>query len=358
MNMFSAGIPQHIGLYCDHSRRNNTFLMLVNRSSLSRFAVPQTSAEWEQVLARYMTHIARVPVSTWQFVVRVILVFCLALSLGRLFWLVFPVPIIPAGSVAVATSSAPADTNNNAVNISQIKSLPVFGKVEAPKPQDQQQQQQQAAAVDTNVATTQLNLTLVGVVASSEETSSRAIIGSGDKQDVYAINDTLPVGNNVTLAKVMADRVIVNNNGQYESVWLYQADPNAAPISQASMSPAEQPIYPTGRPGFGGPEMQAPQDNGSSTVVEVSRNLSDVLAMSIHRENGKVVGYKIRPGRDAERFKAFGLQNDDVVTAINGTPLTDPTKIMEVYKSMGNTTSASLEIKRGGNVITVDVVLQ
>lgn len=333
--------------------------MLVNRSSLSRFAVPQTSAEWEQILARYMTQIAKVPVSTWQFLVRILLVCCLALSLGRLFWLVLPTPNIPAGAVTVSTSTAPVDTGGG-VNITQLKSIPVFGKVEAPQPQDPQQQQQQAAAVQTNVVTTQLNLTLVGVVASSEEASSRAIIGSGDKQDVYAINDTLPVGNNVTLVKVMPDRVIINNNGQYESVWLYQADPNAPPISQASMSPPadqQQAIYPSGRPGSGGPE-QGSQDNGNSPVAEVSRNLSDVLAMSIHRENGRVVGYKIRPGRDAERFKSFGLQNDDVVTAINGTPLTDPAKIMEVYKNMGNTTSANLEIKRGGSVINVDVVLQ
>ncbi len=331
--------------------------MLVNRSSLSRFAVPQTSAEWEQILARYMTSIAKVPVSTWQFLVRIVLVFCLALSLGRLFWLVFPVPVIPAGSVAVATSSAPVELNSGSVNISQIKSLPVFGKVEAPKQQDQQQQQ---AVVETKVVNSQLNITLVGVMASNEDSSARAIIGSGDKQEVYAVNDALPVGNNVTLAKVMPDRIIVNNNGQFESVWLYQADPNAPPISQASMAPVEpqQAIYPSGRPGFGGPEMQSPQDSGGPSVAEVSRNLSDVLAMSIYRENGRVVGYKIRPGRDAERFKSFGLQTDDVVTAINGMQLTDPAKIMEVYKNMGNTTSANLEIKRGGNVINVDVVLQ
>jgi general secretion pathway protein C len=90
----------------------------------------------------------------------------------------------------------------------------------------------------------------------------------------------------------------------------------------------------------------------------VSRNLSDVVAMSIYREGGQVVGYKIRPGRDAEKFKTLGLQTDDIVTAVNGMPLTNPAKIMEVYKSMGNTTSASLEIKRGGSVMTVDVVLQ
>jgi general secretion pathway protein C len=108
-----------------------------------------------------------------------------------------------------------------------------------------------------------------------------------------------------------------------------------------------------------GPEVQSPQERiGDPALAEVSRNLADVVSMSIHRENGQVVGYKIRPGRDAEKFKSVGLQADDIVTAINGTPLSNPAKIMEIYKNMGNTTSASLEIKRGGGVITVDVVLQ
>jgi general secretion pathway protein C len=227
--------------------------------------------------------------------------------------------------------------------------LTVFGKVEAPKPQDQA-----PAAIESKAVNTQLNLVLVGLMEGNDERSSRAIITSGDKQDVYAVNDPLPVGNNVTLSKVLNDRVIINNNGQYENLWLYSNDPNAPPISQMSMSPVaarpqptvSQQSFPTGRPSaIGG-------------LAEVSRNLSDVVAMSIHRENGQVIGYKIRPGRDVEKFKSAGLQADDVVTAINGMPLNNPAKIMEVYKNLGNTTAASLEIRRGGSVITVDVVLQ
>lgn len=330
--------------------------MLANRSSLSRFAVPQTSAEWEQILAKGIAVVAAVPLSTWQFLARLLLVLCLSISLARLFWLVFPVPNIPAAAVAIPTAVVSGDSGSPAVNISQLKSLTVFGKVEAPK-QDQQ------AAVESKAVNTQLNLILVGVMEGSDEQSSRAIITSGDKQDVYAVNDALPVGNNVTLSKVMSDRVIISNNGQYESLWLYQTDPNAPPISQVSMSPAIVPqpaVFPSGRPSTMGPEMQSPQDRGGDqpALAEVSRNLSDVVAMSIHRENGQVIGYKIRPGRDAEKFKSAGLQADDIVTAINGMPLNNPAKIMEVYKNMGNTTAASLEIKRGGSVITVDVVLQ
>jgi general secretion pathway protein C len=335
--------------------------MLVNRSSISRVALPQTSAEWEQVFARCVAAIAKVPLSTWQFLARFLLVLSLSISLARLFWLVFPTPAIPVATVAIPTAAVHADSNNSGVNIAQLKTLAIFGKAEAPK-------QEQPAVIETQATVTQLNLILVGLIVSSDENSARAMIASGDKQDLYAVNAPLPVGNNVTLSKIMNDRVIINNNGQYESLWLYQNDPNAPPISQASAPPvaAQQIIppqatpYPSGRPG---PEleMQSPQPDKGSTdpgVAEVSRNLSDVLAMSIQRENGQVIGYKIRPGRDAEKFKSLGLQTDDIVTAINGMPLTNPAKIMEVYKNMGNTTSASLEIKRGGSVITVDVVLQ
>jgi len=322
--------------------------------------MPQTSAEWEQLFARCTAAIAKVPLSNWQFLARFLLVLSLSISLARLFWLVFPMPAIPAATVAIPTAATYVDSNNSGVNIAQLKTLTVFGKA-APK-------QEQPAVIETQATVTQLNLILVGVIVSSDENSARAMIASGDKQDVYAVNAPLPVGNNVTLSKIMNDRVIINNNGQYESLLLYQDDPNAPAISQASapqtdvqqVVPVQTTPYPSGRPG---PEleMQSPsQDRGGndSGVTQVARNLSDVLAMSIQRENGQVIGYKIRPGRDAEKFKSLGLQTDDIVTAINGMPLTNPAKIMEVYKNMGNTTSASLEIKRGGSVITVDVVLQ
>lgn len=329
--------------------------MLVNRSSISRFAVPQTRADWEQVFARCLAILAKVPLSTWQFLVRVLLVLGLSLSLARLFWLVFPAPVIPAATIAITAPTTQVDNNTSSVNIAQLKTLAVFGKAEAPK-----QEQQQAAPIETQTVT-QLNLILVGVVVSSDENAARAIIASGDKQDVYAVNAPLPVGNNVSLSKVLSDRVIINNNGQYESLFLYQDDPNATPLVQSvprQQSVPQQIAPPDSSQSRPGPEMQSPSSGGDPAMAEVSRNLSDVLAMTIHRENNQVIGYKIRPGRDAEKFKALGLQTDDIVTAINGMPLTNPAKIMEVYKNMGNTTSASLEIKRGGSVITVDVVLQ
>lgn len=93
-------------------------------------------------------------------------------------------------------------------------------------------------------------------------------------------------------------------------------------------------------------------------MTEVSKTLADVVAMSIYREAGQVVGYKVRPGRNAEAFHALGLQADDIVIAVNGMQLSTPGKIMEIYKSMGSATSANLEIRRGGSTVNLDVMLK
>lgn len=333
--------------------------MSVDRSLISRFTPPQSSVDWELAFVRLSALPSRISLGRWQFLVRLLLVVSLSFSLARLFWLLLPVPAIPPAAVAIATVANHAGSDGKLVDIAQLKALHVFGKAaETPK------QDAAPAVIENQAVDTHLNLVLLGIVGSSDEKLARAIISSGDKQDVYSVGEALPVGNGVTLSKVLEDRVIINNNGQYESLWLYQNDPNAPSFSRQNTAPPPPPpsaqVMPPGRPGPMGPQMQSPEspEQTDPGMAAATRSLSDVVAMSIYRENGQVVGYKIRPGRDAEKFRALGLQTDDIVTAVNGMPLTNPAKIMEVYKNMGNTTSASLEIKRGGSVITVDVVLQ
>lgn len=332
--------------------------MSIERLSISRFAMSSNSAAWEQKLTRVSAWLDKVPLNRWQFLVRLLLIILLSFSLARLFWLVFPNPVIPPSAVMAPVVAAPLAGNGSTVDIAQLKSLAVFGKA-APVVQAQ------PTTPENEAVDSQLGLLLMGLVYSSEESLARAIITGGNSTDVYAVGNPLPVGNGVTLAKIMEDRVIVNNNGKFESVWLYQDNPNAPAISQSYTAPQRQaPAPAVAAPYSGAPAGSASDAGGGGGsdadrgVAEVSRNLSDVVAMSIYREGGKVVGYKIRPGRDAEKFKSLGLQSDDIVTSVNGMPLTNPAKIMEVYKNMGSTSSANLEILRNGNVITVDVVLQ
>lgn len=335
----------------------------------NRAAFAARGAQLEQQLNRLSSVLKAIPLHAWQWLLMFLLVLWVSQNLARLFWLVLPTPQIPPASVAViapATVMSGGDGAAGSININNLKSLTPFGSQAVVE--ETPTQEASTAGVENNASDTQLSLILRGVIASNNDAAARAIISSGDRNEVYAIGDKLPVGNNVTLAKVLDLRVILNNNGNFESLWLFKEDPNAPKIASAHYeAPAPAISSYTREGGYSQPPFQQqPQiysrnagvgaaDQGMSEAM--NKTLADVVAMSIHRENGQVVGYKIRPGRNAEMFSNLGLQTDDIVTAVNGVPLTSPGKIMEIYKNMSNATSANLEIKRGGSVINLDVVL-
>jgi general secretion pathway protein C len=343
-----------------------------DRSLSHRAAFEQHTAQLEVQLRRFFALLNRVSLQRWQWLVMLLLIIWLSHSLARLFWLVIPSPAIPPASLTlVAADVQPGQgTATEPVNITQITALAPFGDTaqEAPPPADVQPTTQ---GIEADAADTQLNLILRGVLGSNEEKAGRAIIASGERADVYAVGDTLPVGTNVTLAKVLDGRVIINNNGSFESLWLFKEDPNAPKLTTSFGTPqaGNEPALP--QSGYANPpyQQQPPLHVDKSPVADsprfgadpaaaASKTLADVVAMSIYREGGQVVGYKIRPGRNAEMFNSLGLQTDDIVTAVNGVPLSSPGKIMEIYKSMGSATSANLEIRRGGSTVNLDVMLK
>jgi general secretion pathway protein C len=300
--------------------------------------------------------LAKIPLDVWQRVVRVLLVVWLAYVLAQMIWMLVPKPTIPPAKVDMSVSSPQASmAQSNSIDIDKLKTATPFGDAAAAPAVDAQPE----VNIDTQQVTdTQLNLILRGLVYSNDEKVARAVIATNDKQEVFAVGDPIPVGNNVTLAKILADRVIINNNGRNESLWLFKDDPNAPKMTSFSAPPNpsidNQPMGARPPIAYTPPQSTAPAGND---IAQMGNTLSDVVAMSIHRENGQIVGYKIRPGRNAEMFNSLGLQPDDIVTAVNGMPLNNPGKIMEIYRSMGSATSANLQILRNGGTVNLDISL-
>lgn len=310
--------------------------------------------------------LAQVPLSIWRNLVRFLLVFWLAYSLAQVFWILFPSPSIPAArlnpdSFVIADSSSGTKA---AVDIARLKSLTPFGNPAAAAPAPE-------LAVDTTqAADTQLNLILKGLFYSNDENVARAVIATSDRQQVYSVGDTIPMGNKVTVAKILPDKVIISNNGKPETLWLFKDDPNAPRVSANYAAPQpmnrsideynnQPPVYyeESAQPVASTPVAPINSPEDQARISRMNTSLADVVSMSIHREGGNIVGYKIRPGRNAEMFNSLGLQTDDVVTAVNGMPLDNPGKIMEIYRNLGSATSANLEILRNGSRMNLDISL-
>ena len=296
---------------------------------------------------------ATLPIKRVQHILFALLGLWLIVVLVQLAMVIFSPAVEPAATnsgnstVAVSATDAPID-------IDKLKGLNLFGRAGT-----QAQPAVAAAPVDDvtiNAEKTKLNLSLEGIVHSPEGAGSIAVIVYQGKQDQYAIGDKLPVGNQVELAKVMTDHVILSNAGNYESLWLYD-DEKLARQSQSAV-----PQRKLNRPAV----TDKRADDTATDLAKDYRNrlyknpssLAEVLRISPAQKNGQMVGYRVSPGRDREQFSQLGFKTNDVVTSINGIELNEPAKALEIYKLMRTAKEATFIVDRNGQPVEVLVALE
>ena len=190
------------------------------------------------------------------------------------------------------------------------------------------------AAAAADAPETRLNLKLRGILAADPAEFSRAIISSGNEDKVYAIGATVPGG--ATVEAVLADRVLLRRDGRLETLRLPRESAEGS-ISYTEPESREEPM---------------PEDTGIAEMREEIVNdptrLAELVRYSPVLENGEIRGYRVYPARDRGRFAQLGLQPGDIVTAINGTPLSDPGQAMEMLNTLTDASNITLTIERNG----------
>jgi general secretion pathway protein C len=63
---------------------------------------------------------------------------------------------------------------------------------------------------------------------------------------------------------------------------------------------------------------------------------------------GKQRGFRVYPGRNRQAFTRIGLRPGDLVLAINGTPLDDPSRGQEIFNTLGSSSEAHVTVMRNG----------
>src|SRR5690606_8049414 len=170
------------------------------------------------------------------------------------------------------------------------------------------------------------------------------------KQQQFTIGEQLPASGKVVLAKVLADRAIIDNNGRYETLWLY--DPESAK-KLGELMPASAAAPAATQDLRGNSAVTSAVSGYREQLYQNPASLANLIQVSVQQD-----GFRIRPGSDPKTFAAMGLLTDDVVTAINGVPVNDPQKALELYNQMRTATEATLTIRRGGEDLVVNVSLQ
>ena len=185
---------------------------------------------------------------------------------------------------------------------------------------------------------TRLQLTLNGIVESDTEKNSRAVITFQGKQEQYALGDKLPVRGRVTLRRLLSDRVLIENSGKLEALYLFDKRKTASRVVSAPR--------PTAKPNSSSRTSIA--SNVRQKLLDNPSSLMDLIRISEARENGELIGYRLRPSRDKALFEKLGLKANDVVTAVDGLPMTNVTNGMRAFQTLRTTSEASFDIIRDG----------
>ena len=278
-------------------------------------------------------------------------------SLAALSWSLLPHAAVPEPAVILNPQGGGVVAAE--VDIEALVGRNLFGTAGSkPVAEIKPAEQPQAGAagslegIEKRARETRLSLKLQGIVASDDLTEARAIIEVQRQQQQYRVNDKLPVSGNVTLIKILPDRVVLNNGGEYELLMLFDSSAAIAvpltppgPVAQRKLDQRDN------------REITAMAEAYRRRLYSNPQSLSDVVKIAAVRDNGQLRGYRVSAGRDRKQFESLGFKSNDVVTGVNGVELTDPGKAVELYRIMRSAEEASFNVLRDGDEITLVVGL-
>lgn len=286
--------------------------------------------------------LGKVPNSTWRTLIFACALFWAVHSLGKAVWYLLPTPELPAPQVVATTAKAKAGGGSSAkVDIDSVIAMNLLGEFNAAPMEITGEPE----IVQETVPVTELNIKLQGIIAASDPSQSRAVIGPNEQnQKMYEVDEEIEGVRGVKIAEIFDLKVRLNNNGKMEDLWLYGEDGTDVAVS-GNYTP---------------PPVEEPKDGVDKREVKMSdiqqaRNIGDVVRFMVATENGKMIGYKVRPGRKRELFDQVGLQTDDIVVSVNGIEVNEPQKVREVYQALKNATEANLQVMRDGTTHSIQI---
>ncbi|HEX4910284.1 MAG TPA: type II secretion system protein GspC [Permianibacter sp.] len=288
-----------------------------------------------------------VPLRWWQRVLLLLALLWLLATLARASWRVYDAltwtpPPPPASAAAF---EAPVQ-----VDIEALVSAELFGSAEIVVPE-----QSVADAPDSTAS-----LKLLGVYAADNEQKASAIVEeTTGAQSVVFVGEPLPGGYG-SLKQVFADRIIIDRGGRLETL---RMEDLTGQLGDLSGPKEDEPV--------GKAEIRSIDKRRDAQVAQSLNDvrsklqtdpasLRDVLSIepSYDKGSGQLLGYRLGPGKDRKLFGRVGLQRNDLVTAINGVALDDPTRAMALLNDLNSAKELTLTLQRGGQQIDLQLPLQ
>lgn len=207
-----------------------------------------------------------------------------------------------------------------------------------------------------------LSLVLRGTFAGNDPKEGIAVIdNAGQGERAWRVGDEVLPG--VRLEAVHADRVVLSRDGAEETLALPR-DTRLAPADVVRPTPARV------RGGEAASATRAAAPSATSapssaapalTIDQVRRDpqafLSRVQVVPVLAD-GKLAGVRLSAGTDVALLEQVGLQQGDVVTAVNGMAVDSVDRGRQIMDSLGNANSVRVTVLRNGKPTEITVGLR
>lgn len=305
--------------YSYRTRHGYTVRELLNKAMLDRkdWLGSLEKLPWQSILLRSPQWLS------------LILVILIAQAAAEMTWLIFT----PAETYKTSISRGPASvTPSSQIRLNSVVNLHLFGEA----------QQIQAPVTDAPIDAPKTNLKLVlrGVFSHSDQDKAMAIIAdAAGKEKLYRKGGQVPGGATVHL--IYSDRVILQRNGQFETLNLPRDElPNQTAVVSRSPSRNERKERSVQAPDKLKEMRKMIKTNPQEIWKQV--RIEPVLA------NGKIKGYRLFH-QDAQLMRALGITKSDIITEVNGMSLDDPAALYELMGQFDTATDIRLTVERNGS---------
>jgi general secretion pathway protein C len=173
----------------------------------------------------------------------------------------------------------------------------------------------------------------------------------GNPEDVFKIGDTIE---GAEIIGIEPKRVVIRRNGNMEALTL------AIPKMKADL--ADRPVSSSG---FARSGIRRISDNervvSQQSLRQQLNNLPGLLQQARavpHTVNGQPQGFKVVEIQAGSVFEDLGLQRNDVIQSVNGTPIRSTEDALQAYRDLRTSDSFQVGLLRSGRSMTLNLSVQ
>jgi len=190
---------------------------------------------------------------------------------------------------------------------------------------------------------TTMQISLLGTIAGDEQ-SARAIIEDQQKkeQNLYRIGDTVQ---NAVVSRILRGKVVLRVNGRDEILTMEEKKKDTGRESGQKNRPSRR------------TEVTRPATTRNSItldrqeITESLDNIGDILSqvrVEPYMQGGKAAGLQVSDISPGSIFASMGLEDGDVVQAVNNRQIKSPDDVVAFYQDLKSASRLNLLITRDG----------